>query len=322
MSGSSTGHISVGIFGARVSRELIYVPGYQKPGQQADGQVETRQAKIYIPVAVNDLRGKTSFLTLTCWGDKASALLAHYCRKGKEMHFYNAVLSTYKWAVTTKEGQPVMNADGSRLEEDRMSITVRGWLWGEDSNDMKAQDEQKAMMEVQQGLRGPNWKVMNHPDRIAWLNAEKAKVNQAYVPGSPTFGHAVVSKKALARMGGNAYGGAPMNQPAAAGMFNNGSIVSPNASTPNVNGVTYMSLKGQGMTDEQILANPMYAPLVTAHYQMSGGQPVPQPAAQPMNAGFAANQVYNNGQPVATPPITTPQPAAVPGTGAGANSFM
>jgi len=293
MAGTSTGYASVSLIGARVTRPCTFVPGYQKP----DGNKVN--AKIYIPVAINTLNGEVSYFQLTAWGDKIASLFAHYLRKGKEMHFIDARLTTFKWQMTTKEGTPVTNNDGTPLMFDRPSIVVTQFLWGSDSNDIIQADEQQAMLEVSQGLRGPNWKVPGHPDNIAWKAREKARVSQPY-QGGPTFGYADVSKRSLQAQAQNAYllagnagmmaNAVNMAQPGGMPSINPATVVASNATAPNVGGVTYEQLIGAGWNEAQIMADPRYAVLKTAHDAMvkaNAGRnagiitPPPPPATAP-----------------------------------------
>jgi len=309
MAGGNTGIATINLIGARITRPCTYVPGYTKP----DGN--KIMDKIYIPVAINTLDGKTSYYQLTAWGDKIAPLFAHYLRKGKEMHFLNARVTTFKWQMTTKEGTPVNNNDGTPLLYDRPGIVVRDFLWGADSDEIIAQDAQTAMLEVQQGLRGPNWKIPGHPDNINWKAREKARVSQPY-QGGPTFGYAEVSKKSLNAQSQNAYNTGnntpqqpqfqqvtpPQNMqqlfqhftPPQAQQFIPPQQITPSATgaKPNVNGITYEQLIASGWTDPQIMANPQYAVLKTAHdavvrtnVNMAQAQ---QPYIAPPTTGFAS----------------------------------
>jgi hypothetical protein len=150
---------------------------------------------------------------------------------------------------------------------DRMALTVRKFIWGEDSEDTKAEDAKIAAIEVAQGKRPANWNVKGHPERVAWLSYEQARISQPYT-GGPTFGYADVNKKSL---NANAYGNN-------ANLINNmsGGMVDKNAGIPNVGGVTYDILRNQWkMTDDQIMANPMYAPLKVAHDTMVAAGLIP-----------------------------------------------
>lgn len=260
MPGLSRGITSITIIGARVARALTFVPGYPKPGAGPNNAV---QPKCFIPVAVNPVRGNNaSFFTITAWGPKVTQFFCNYLEPGKEIHFIDASVSTYKAQITDKAGNLLNNPDSTPLEIDKFSITCNKFLMGSDSADMIAREDQVAMAEIAQGLRGPNWKVPNHPDRVAFLARMKQIMEQPYVPGSPTYGKANVSKKALAMMGNNAYNpaGYPAGYPGGTG-----TIVDPNASVPNVGGITYDMLIKGGWTDPQIAANPQYAVLKVAH---------------------------------------------------------
>lgn len=293
MAGSSNGKATTNIIGARVTRKLIYTPGYAKAGAGQNGRVPD---KVYIPVAVNPLNGDASFMTLTLWGDKISPIFCHYVRPGKEIHFLNAELRTFKSPMTSKQGRPFMNEDGTPATYDRMSITVREFIWGEDSEDTKTEDAKIAAIEIQQNKRPMNWNVKGHPERQAWLSYEQARISQPYT-GGPTFGYADVNKKSLVASGYNAY--------ANPSMINNmsGGMVDKNAGVPNVNGVTYDMLKNVWkMTDEQIMANPMYAPLKIAHDTLVAAGMVPGAVWTP--AGAAG---------VWQPPTTPWAPGMAPG---------
>jgi len=263
MGGTSTGFSCASLIGARVTRPCTYVPGYQKGDKVVS-------SKIYIPVAINSRDGKTSFMTLTAWGDKIAQLFAHYLRKGKEMHFINARHANFKWQMTTKEGTPVLNNDGTALEFDRPSYVVTDFIWGSDSNDIMIADEKLAMTEVAQGLRGPNWKTLGHPDNLAYKAREAQRVAQPYM-GGPTFGHAEVSKASLAAQANNAYvpvqnlGGVQNIPVDANGNAVATTIVNPNTTQPKVGNVTYESLIAAGWTEAQILADSRFAVLKTAH---------------------------------------------------------
>jgi len=291
MAGTSTGHASASLVGARITRECTYVPGYMKGDKPIN-------PKIYIPVAINDRRGEVSFFNLTAWGDKITQLFAHYLRKGKEMHFLNLRHSTFRWQMTNKEGQPLLNADGTPLMFDRPSYVVVEFIWGSDSNGIMEADHQLALQEIQAGIRGPNWRTMGHPDNVNWKAREAARVAQPY-QGGPTYGYAIVSKRSLAIAATNAYvpaGVAPAEMvaiPPGAGAPPT-TIVAPTASIPTVGTVTYESLIAGGWTDAQIMADARYAVLKKAHDTILAN-----------NAALIANTVT----PAPPPPVAVVVPA-------------
>lgn len=292
MAGSSVGIVTGSLIGARVTRNLIFVPPYVKPGT-----TERVKAKVYIPVAINPLKGEPSYYTLTLWGDKVAPLFAWNVRKGKEMHFIDAEFSTFKANMTTKEGTQLFNNDATPATYDRLSITVRKFLWGADSADMIAQEALIAQAEIAQGKRPANWNVQGHPERTAWLNHLRARAAVPYT-GGPTYGYADVSKKSIQHMvNANAH------------MINNmgGGMVDANASVPNVGGMTYDRLKNEfKMTDEAIAAHPLYGVLKVAHDLM---------------ASKAAAPIWTPGAPANTGAVWTPPPPVNAGAGAGAGSF-
>jgi len=293
MAGTSSGFACASLIGARVTRPCTYVPGYIKDGKAVS-------PKIYIPVAVNSRDGRVSYYNLTAWGDKITQLFANYLRKGKEMHFINARHTTYRWQMTNKDGQPLLENDGTPLMTDRSSYVVAEFIWGSDSNDIMLADEEQARLEVTNGLRGPNWRTMGHPDNLAWKAREKARVSQPY-QGGPRYGHAEVSKRSLAFQASNAY--VPVQSQAGVQNIPAGgtppppvtTIVSPGATTPAVGQVTYESLIAAGWIDAQIMADPRFAVLKTAHDAMMAAQANPLANTVQIPTGQPGGVIPNTG---------------------------
>lgn len=319
MPGTSSGLGFASFIGCRLLRECVYVPGYN------NGQ-KTLDPKIYIPVAVNSKEGKRSIFQLTAWGDKITSLFAHYLRTGKEMHFLNCVLTTFPWQQTSKEGTLQTNDDGSPLMFDRFSFVVKSFVWGSDSAKTIEADLLLAQQEVAQGLRGPNWNIPGHADNIAWRASVKAKASMPY-QGGEMYGYARVSKAALNAQATNAYmlAGAQGTMANNINAVTNGmptvnaASVAANVAPLNVNGYTYDSLIAAGATREQILANPQFAVLVTAHDIAANNPAMVNPSVLPVTTAptapinpatglpFNPATIYNAGAvPMNSNPVTIP----------------
>lgn len=180
---SSKGIGKAFLSGLRVLGELQYIPA----SVRSDGK--QIQQRTVIPCAINtgkqaaDGSNISHTVRLTAWG-KLADVMAKSCPPGKELHVVVDIRS-YKGQVFFANGQPVMEADGSPVQVNKISFNIDELSFGNDSAAFIAKElERKARLE--------GWNIPGTPGHAHW-NERKATIKALqYQPGMTTFGYAKV----------------------------------------------------------------------------------------------------------------------------------
>lgn len=184
MSGSSMSFNTVTLVGCRVAGTPVYTPSHIPTGKTEPIR-QMASFSIY-----QNLNGNTpSRFRVTAWGNLAD-VIAKSCAPGKELTL-SCELNSYKGKIPIPNqtvGQPVqfiMGPDGQPITIEKVGLTVRRIMFGQDSNKQIA-------AEIQRGERKPLWNVEGHPDNIAWKETCNMRNSIQYTPGMTKFGYAEV----------------------------------------------------------------------------------------------------------------------------------
>jgi len=187
MSGSSHGKSMHSFINARIGTsdkiKMLYTPAHIRP----DGKAVS--ARLVIPVLVNEYgKDDPDSYRLVAWGALAD-MFARNLSKGKEMTFF-CDGSSYWGNVFYSDGTQVLQKDGSALQTRQTSFTIRGFLWGADSN-ATVNEEIMAGMKSGEGRRPGQWNIPGSPDNQVWKQLLQRR-KQTFYQGGNVFGYATV----------------------------------------------------------------------------------------------------------------------------------
>jgi hypothetical protein len=160
-----------------------YYPAHSKNGVNISQRLVIN-AFMNIASRANNGQGRNEVITLTAWGKLADSC-AISMSPGKEFHCF-AELHTYDGRVF-ENNQPMMRADGTPLTTRKTSFTITRLLFGMES-------AKTINMEIQQGIRMPNWDKEGTPDYEHWRQQLNARKGLQYDPSKPMFGYAKVAQ--------------------------------------------------------------------------------------------------------------------------------
>lgn len=187
MSGSSHGKSKHEFINCRVGTndkiKMLYTPAHIRP----DGKAVS--ARLVIPVLVNEYgKNDPDSYRVVAWGALAD-MFAKNLSKGKEMTFF-CDGSSYWGNVFYSDGNQVMQKDGSALQTRQTSFTIRGFLWGADSNGTITEETQSGMKSGE-GRRPAQWNIPGSPDNQVWKQLLERR-KQTFYQGGEVFGYAKV----------------------------------------------------------------------------------------------------------------------------------
>lgn len=187
MSGSSHGKSVHQFINCRIGTNekinMLYTPAHIRP----DGKAVS--ARLVIPVLVNEYgKNDPDSYRLVAWGALAD-MFAKNLSKGKEMTFF-ADGSSYWGNVFYADGNQVLQGDGSALQTRQTSFTIRGFLWGADSNNTIT-EETLGAMKSGEGRRPAQWNQPGSPDNQVWKQLLERR-KQSFYQGGERFGYARV----------------------------------------------------------------------------------------------------------------------------------
>lgn len=187
MSGSSHGKSKHEFINCRVGTndkiKMLYTPAHIRP----DGKAVS--ARLVIPVLVNEYgKNDPDSYRVVAWGALAD-MFAKNLSKGKEMTFF-CDGSSYWGNVFYSDGNQVMQKDGSALQTRQTSFTIRGFLWGADSNGTITEETQSGMKSGE-GRRPAGWNIPGSPDNQVWKQLLERR-KQTFYQGGEVFGYAKV----------------------------------------------------------------------------------------------------------------------------------
>jgi len=190
MSGSSHGKSKHDFINARIGTsdkiKMLYTPAHIR----TDGKPVS--ARLVVPILINEYsktgNGDPNSFRLVAWGPLAD-MFARNLSKGKEMTFF-CDGSSYWGNVFYSDGSQVMQKDGTALQTRQTSFTIRGFLWGADSNNTIT-EETLAGMKSGEGRRPAQWNVPGSADNQAWKAMLQMR-KQTFYQGGNVFGYATV----------------------------------------------------------------------------------------------------------------------------------
>lgn len=183
MSGTSNGMAQHNLTGCRVANkvgnEMIYTPAHIKP----DGKFVS--ARLSFRVLINEYGGDPNDpdgYRVVAWGGRAD-MFAKNLARGKELNLY-CTSKSFRANVYDKNGTQVMNADGTPLQVNQLSFTIRDFTFGGDG-------DATILEEMQAGIRPDGWNIPNSAGHAAWLGILAQRKTQFY-QGGDKYGYARV----------------------------------------------------------------------------------------------------------------------------------
>lgn len=174
------------IIGARVatsteakegSKRMTYHPAF------TNDKGKDINARLTIPILIN-LKNQElpSNMLITAWG-KMTDICAKALNPGREV---NMVVEPKQYQTTYKQKGQVVLINNLPLNITGYSYNLKEISFGTESASFIAN-------EITRGLRGPDWFKPGSPDQAA-LETRRKQINATeYIPGSTSFGYAVVS---------------------------------------------------------------------------------------------------------------------------------
>lgn len=142
MAGSSRGIMTCMMAGLRVASRPTYIPGYMKNGKAVSQQLKITA---FLNNGKND---KRTVFELQVWGKYADSV-AHSLTVGKEFHA-TCRIDSYKARVWNKNGELMINPDGSPVMVTKHSYVVKALSYGDES-------EKYIADEIAANKRPANW---------------------------------------------------------------------------------------------------------------------------------------------------------------------
>ncbi len=192
MSGSSRSINQVVFANARIAGSPRFTPSHITANSN-DGKPIS--ARCEFAVYQNGRKGSENVFKITAWGKLAEAI-ARGGATGKELTLF-CEANSYRgkvWLPNPQGGRrtPVTLNDGSFLFQDKISFTVKDFIFGNDSEPCIANEITAYKSGNQFHGRPEFWNVTSHGDFQIWKNIREARNAEQYTPGAAKFGFAEV----------------------------------------------------------------------------------------------------------------------------------